>query len=84
MVQILRNKIDIEHQLILVSDSEEAISSDMESELDEDYIAMNDNSNENRSQDNFFHDTISLKFWWCPSFHWHYLCIEDMRGTPSE
>jgi hypothetical protein len=38
MVQILRNRIGTEQELILGIDSHEAVSSDSESELDEDTV----------------------------------------------
>jgi hypothetical protein len=39
------NRVEIEQELILESDSVEAILSDTESELDEDAVAVDDNNN---------------------------------------
>jgi hypothetical protein len=52
MMLILRNIIEIEHELILETDSEEEISSDSESHLDEHTVTAGDNSNVTGRQDN--------------------------------
>lgn len=49
MVQILRNRTEIEEELIFDSDSEEAISSDSESELDENNMVVGYSNNETGS-----------------------------------
>jgi hypothetical protein len=49
MVRILRNRKETEQELILEIDSDEAISSDSESELDEVIVAVGDNNNATRS-----------------------------------
>jgi hypothetical protein len=41
----LRNRVEIEQELILETDSDEAILSDTESEFDEDTVAADDNNN---------------------------------------
>jgi hypothetical protein len=51
MAQILRNRIEIEQELILETGCDEAISSDSESELEEDTLAVSDNNNAIGSQD---------------------------------
>jgi hypothetical protein len=45
MAQILRNRTEIEQELILQTDLDEAISYDSESELEEDTVAVGDNNN---------------------------------------
>jgi hypothetical protein len=53
-VQILRNRIETEQELILETGSDEAVSSDGESELHEDTVAAGDNNNGTGSQDNIW------------------------------
>jgi hypothetical protein len=50
-VQILINEKDTEREPILVCDSDEAISSDRESEFDESTVVVGDNSNVNGSHE---------------------------------
>jgi hypothetical protein len=50
----LRNRIEIELELILETDSDEAVSSDSKSELDEDTVAAGANNNVTGSQDNIW------------------------------
>jgi hypothetical protein len=45
MAQIVRNRIEIEQELILETDTDEAISSESESELDEHTVSACDNNN---------------------------------------
>jgi hypothetical protein len=45
MAQILRNRMDIEHELILETVSDEAILSDHESESNKGTVAVSDTNN---------------------------------------
>jgi hypothetical protein len=84
MADILRNRTEIEQELILETHSDEAISSDSKSELHEDIVAADDNNNANESRDSLVKTTTSMEFRWCPCFHWSSQWTEDTRRTPPE
>jgi hypothetical protein len=72
----LKNRIEIEQELILETDSDEAISTDNESEHNEHTMAV---------EITLVKTATSTEFWLCQSFHWRSQCTdEDTRGTPYE
>jgi len=84
MQKFLRNEKEIEQELILETDSEEAILSDSDSGPDEDSANVGCDSNANGSQVCLVKTTTPLEFWWCPSFHWRSQWIEDRRSVTFE
>jgi hypothetical protein len=54
MARIFRNRIVIEQELILETDSDEAVSSDSENEHNEDTMAAEGDNNVTRSRDNIW------------------------------
>jgi hypothetical protein len=81
MVQFLSNK----QELMVESDSEEAISSESDSVSDEDAATTGCDDNASQSQVHDLVKTITLlEFWPCPSFHCKSQWIQDTSGASHE
>jgi hypothetical protein len=84
MQKFLRNEKEIEQELILETDSEEAILSDSDTGPDEDSANVGCDSNANGSQVCLVKTTTPLEFWWCPLFHWRSQWTENTRDALCE